>query len=302
MTSPFFLFVLFVCFNVTGQPNISAQEDQAEKPLVAVYTLANKHFADGEYPQALAHAKQLCQRKPDEFRFHFLRGEVSFANGDMKESVAAFDKVIRLQPRMEPQLWQRGLALYYAKRFQEGVEQFETHQTVNSQDVENAVWHMLCAARTSNVENARKSIINVRLDRRIPMAQVFELFAGEMNVADVMKAAEETSPSSPLGSERHNLQLYYAHLYIGLYQEMVGENEAAKASMRQAIKVNPLDKNNFMGRVAPVHAKLRGWVGKKVTPSQKANSSDANDSDETKKGQSETTPQVEKKPNAKIDK
>jgi predicted Zn-dependent protease len=107
MTSPFFLFVLFVCFNVTGQPNISAQEDQAEKPLVAVYTLANKHFADGEYPQALAHAKQLCQRKPDEFRFHFLRGEVSFANGDMKESVAAFDEVIRLQPRMERQFARR---------------------------------------------------------------------------------------------------------------------------------------------------------------------------------------------------
>ncbi len=256
-------FVLLSSMAAWGQAKPSAaQEEKEEQPLVAVYSQAVKHFDAGEYEQAAAHAKELCLRKPDEFRFHFLRGEVCFASGDMVDSIAAFDEVTRLQPRMEPQLWQRGLALYYADRFEDGVKQFETHQTVNSQDVENAVWHMLCAARETSVEDARKNIINVRLDRRVPMAQVLELFDGKMSVEDVLEAANATSPSTPVGSERHDLQLYYAHLYIGLYQEMMGEHDAAKESMKRAIKVNPLKKNNFMGRVAPVHAQVRGWIGK----------------------------------------
>ena len=76
------------------------------------------------------------------------QGQQLFFEAKIAESIAAFDKLIELQPEVKPHLWQRGLALYYADKFKEGREQFETHQTVNTADVENAAWHFLCPSVT----------------------------------------------------------------------------------------------------------------------------------------------------------
>ena len=75
-------------------------------------------------------------------------GIVAFYNAKPAESVAAFDKLIALAPNTAPQLWQRGLSLYYVEKFAEGRKQFEIHQTVNPNDVENAAWHFICVAKT----------------------------------------------------------------------------------------------------------------------------------------------------------
>ena len=77
------------------------------------------------------------------------RGEDHFRLGHFKESVADFDKVVELDPGQEPYHWQRGISLYHAGAFERGAKQFELHKTVNPEDVENAVWHYMCVARTS---------------------------------------------------------------------------------------------------------------------------------------------------------
>jgi lipoprotein NlpI len=185
------------------------------------------------------------------------RGTICFAAGKMAESVSSYDEAIRLQPAIEPRLWQRGLALYYADRFDDGKKQFETHQSFNSQDVENAVWHLLCAARLSDVETARKKLIPITEDTRVPMSQIYEMFAGRMTPEQVLERAEKTTATIRQGSEDHKLQLYFAHLYTGLYHEMLQDPVAAKASLKNATEINPLGKTNFMGQVARVHLMLR---------------------------------------------
>ena len=229
-------------------------ESMSELELAALTKTA---FANGHYARALEFANSLCQRSADNHRFQFLRGEIAFANGDMDESVAAFDEVIRLNPSLEPRLWQRGLALYYADRFADGIEQFETHQTVNSQDVENAVWHLLCAARLADLSEARQDLIPIERDGRVPMAEIYEMFAGRMEPKDVEDAAKQLPYGTADGSSRQKLQLYYAYLYIGLFQELSGDQAASLDSMKQAANFNPLPDDNFMGLVAPVHIQLR---------------------------------------------
>ena len=213
---------------------------------------ATQAFGEGEYESALRAATRLCELRPDSVSYQFLRGNISFAAGKMAQSVSAFDLVIQL----DAELWQRGLALYYARRFDEGVKQFETHQTVNSQDVENAVWHLLCAARVSNVDKARKKLIPITDDTRVPMSQVYEMFAGRMTPQEVLKAAQTTTARVSKDSGSHRLQRYYAHLYIGLYYEMLGKSDSAKTSLKSAAEINPLGKQNFMGQVARVHLQL----------------------------------------------
>lgn len=184
-------------------------------------------------------------------RSAFQRGVQMFFDAKPKESVAAFDELLKLNPEAKPELWQRGLSLYYAGDFKGGREQFETHQTYNTNDIENAAWHFLCVAKAESVEAARKVLIPIEGDTRIPMKQVHELFAGKATPEDVLKAAE-----SGEGEVLRNHRCF-AHLYLGLYFESVGDNAKAKEHMVKAATDFKMD--HYMGKVAQVHVKLRGW-------------------------------------------
>ena len=182
----------------------------------------------------------------------FREGISAFFDAKPVESVAAFDKLIAISPNTEPQLWQRGLSLYYVGKYKEGRAQFESHQTVNPNDVENAAWHFICVAKAENVDAARKVLIPIEGDTRVPMKQVHDLFAGKGKEEDVMKAAEAGDD----GESRRN-HLCYAHLYLGLYHEALGNTEKAKDHMVKAAVDYKMD--HYMGKCAQVHVKVRGW-------------------------------------------
>lgn len=181
----------------------------------------------------------------------FREGVQAFYDAKPKESVAAFDKLIAIAPEAKPQLWQRGLSLYLAGDFKGGREQFEVHQTVNSNDVENAAWHFICVARAESLEAAKKALIPISGDTRVPMKEVHDLFAGKGTVEEVLKAAES--------GEGETLQNHrcYAHLYLGLYFEALGDEAKAKSHMLKA--ANDYRMDHYMGKSAQVHVKVRGW-------------------------------------------
>jgi len=186
--------------------------------------------------------------EPDSASLFQSRAQLRFRLGRIEDSVKDFDKANQLAPRLEPQNWQRGIALYYAGRFADGRKQFEVHQTVNPQDVENAAWHFLCTAREKGIDSARKSLIVVDRDGRIPMREVQQLFAGKATEKDVLKAAG----AKDNGEEEAGTALFYAHLYLGLYFEATGDAGRRDTHIRKAAELS--DKDNYMGIVARVHA------------------------------------------------
>jgi lipoprotein NlpI len=167
------------------------------------------------------------------------------------ESARVFDQLVVAVPAAEPDLWQRGLALYYAERYADGQKQFELHRTVNPNDVENPAWHFLCVTKLEGVQVARGKLLPVGEDRRVPMKEILALYAGKCEPAAVLAAAEQGEAES-----RHN-QLCYAHLYLGLYFEALGDAVKAREHMTQA--AGPFCMDHYMGKVAVMHAKLRGW-------------------------------------------
>ena len=102
-------------------------------------------------------------------------GTRAFMAGKMDEALRHWDRQIAEGPAAGPHHWQRGLALYYAGRFREGRVQFESHQAVNSQDVENAAWHFLCVAKLESPEAARRAFIPITSDTRVPLKEVHAL-------------------------------------------------------------------------------------------------------------------------------
>ncbi|MEI6239664.1 MAG: hypothetical protein WCR51_04705 [Planctomycetia bacterium] len=167
------------------------------------------------------------------------------------ESARVFDQLVMAVPAAEPELWQRGLALYYAERFDDGRKQFELHRGPNPNDVENPAWHFLCVAKLKGIQAAREALLPVGEDPRVPMKEILDLYAGRGDEAAVLEAASQGA-----GQARRN-QLCYAHLYLGLYAEVTGDSEKAKRHIVQA--AGPFKMDHYMGKVAVMHATLRGW-------------------------------------------
>ena len=184
------------------------------------------------------------------------RGEQRFFEGEIEGAIADFDGFLEIYPERDPHHWQRGLAYYYAGEYEKGKAQFERHQTVNTEDVENAVWHFLCVVRTpdGDVEAARKNLIPIENDSRVPMKEVHDLFAGRGSVEAVLEAAQPDNDGVLSDLERNHL--CYAHLYLALYHEAMGDEEKSAEHIRLAAYDYFMD--HYMGRTALVHAKLRG--------------------------------------------
>jgi lipoprotein NlpI len=172
----------------------------------------------------------------------FERAVANFSAGRIAESVAEFDTLARLAPGAAPELWQRGIALYYAGRYKDCRAQFESHRTVNPDDVENAAWHFLCVARAESVDKARAALLPVGPDSRVPMRQIYEMFRGTL-APDAVVAAADARPASQ----------FYAHLYLGLYFEALGDKSRALDHIRTAAADRFALVGGYMHTVARIH-------------------------------------------------
>ncbi len=210
----------------------------------------------GKIDAALAHYRdavaaidrQIAQRPKDAANYQE-RGIVNFKRGEIAASIRDFDQYIALEPRAKISHWQRGISYYYAGRYDDGKRQFEGYQKYEPNDVENAVWRFMCMAKKDGIMAARKAILKIGDDRRVPMRQVYDLFKGDLKPADVLAAARAGKPAK----ERLNLQLFYAHLYVGIYYDLLGDRKQALAQMEDAV-AHPI--GHYMWDVARIHRDL----------------------------------------------
>ena len=189
---------------------------------------ARSLVAAGELEEALAIYQRLSELPEPRESVFVLRGTLLLRLGRIEESLGSFERALELDPSALPYLWQRGIALYYQGRYRECTEQFEAHRSVNPNDVENAAWHFLCVAATEGVAAARESLLPVGRDPRVPMQEIYELYAGRATAEDVLERAR-------VGPEEiQSDHLFYAHLYLGLLAEASGDRGLALEHYRQA--------------------------------------------------------------------
>jgi lipoprotein NlpI len=86
------------------------------------------------------------------------------------------------------------------------------------------------------------------------MMQVHALFAGKAKPEDVLAAAQ----AGNLPAARLEDQVFYAHLYLGLYHEAAGDERRAREHIFKA--ADDFKAGHYMGDVARVHA---AWLRKK---------------------------------------
>jgi len=175
----------------------------------------------------------------------FERAIDDFAGGRIAEAAAGFDAVARSAPQSAPQLWQRGIALYYARRYHDCRAQFESHRTVNPDDVENAAWHFLCVARAESPDRARAALLPVGPDPRRPMREIYQMLRGTLTPEQVVAAAGDTPAAQ-----------FYARLYAGLYSEALGRSAQAREHLTAAAAERYAAVGGYMHVVARVHLRI----------------------------------------------
>ena len=203
----------------------------------------------GRHEEAVADLTLAIERSPPSANLYDRRGAERFKLGDMPKSLADFDRAIELQPARAPHHWMRGITCYYTGKYEEGASQFAAYQTTDDNDVENAVWHFLCVARARGLDSARKELMRTRHDPRVPLDQIYMLFAGTGGVREVMAAVEAENVSNDEANDRR----FYANLYLGLYHDVTGELELARREMDLAANHFPFA--HYMKDVAKVHLK-----------------------------------------------
>jgi lipoprotein NlpI len=227
-----------------------------EKSWEVAYRNGVGRYKNREFAEAVKELTRALNEKPKHVESLDTRGSAYFMLGKFAESVADFDKQIELMPSLANGHWRRGISLYYAGKYEEGKKQFEGYEKVDTNDVENAVWHFLCAAKKDGVKKARAGILKIGKDKRTPMMEVYQLFKGTLKPEDVLKAANAGAASDELRKR----QLFYAHLYLGLYYDVLGEKK--KAAEHMALAGQKYRIAHYMGDVARVHDQLLSRPGK----------------------------------------
>lgn len=202
-------------------------------------------LGEGQYDRAATLAAKLAEDPPSE-RARLFAADALLRSGKPRAAVPLFDRYAAQRPAAKPYLWQRGIALFFAGRYEDGAKQFEIHREVNPNDVENAAWHFLCVAKGQSPERAKALLLPAPGDSRAPMEEVLQLLrSGESSAVEERLA--ELGKQTAAGQSAH----FYGQLYLGLYDDALGKADEAQRHLDDAVTLAP---RNYMGDVARVYA------------------------------------------------
>ena len=189
-------------------------------------------------------------------------GMALFRAQRLPEALAVFDALHAAFPQLRPTLWQRGLSLFYAGRFEEGAAQFRCDVAHNGADAEEALWAFLCEARGApgGFAGARANMLAVGEDPRPVLRVVLAVFRGAAPLAALRAAGAHG------GSSAHDR--FYAALYEALFLEVAPAEEGGEGAAREALAralasayaTGAARERDYMVDVAAVHAVVRGWA------------------------------------------
>jgi lipoprotein NlpI len=191
--------------------------------VIAYYNRGRIQEVLSNFDEAYADYNALLRLKPDHLQGLFLRGDMNLRTGRFAESIADYDLSLQLSPKLEVRHWKRGVAYYFAGRYEDGRRQFEKCRTAETNDVENALWHFACVARSQSVDKARAALFSVTRDPRLPMVdvllQLHAVYAGTTKPEELLAA----TPGMDATVEKATDRAIYVSFFLGLFYEVTGQ-------------------------------------------------------------------------------
>lgn len=239
------MFAFVSCSVAVTQDESDAEKNVQTNP-IAFRAAALRAMQAGESLKAITAVDKLLVALPNDPSTLRLAGDVYLRAGKSKEAVDFFDHYLKLEPSALAGLWQRGIALYFARHYKRGVKQFEVHRKVNPNDVENAAWHFLCVAKADSFDKAKTVVLPAPNDPRAPMEEVLQM----LSTGDTVKVIAKME-SFPANTPLRDSADFYGNFYLGLYADAAGDRAKAKQYLDLAAEDASV---SYMGDVARVYA------------------------------------------------
>lgn len=208
----------------TGAVKIFTQAIAADgSNVIAYYNRGRIQEVLSNFEEAYADYNAILRLKPDHLQGLFLRGDANLRMGRFAEAIADYDLSLQLNPRLEVRHWKRGIAYYFAGRYEDGRRQFEKCVKAETNDVENALWHFACVARLAGPEKARAALFKVEPNPRLPlnqtMLQLHAVYSGAVRPEDLLAS----TPGIDATLEKSTDRAIYTTFLLGLYHEATGQ-------------------------------------------------------------------------------
>lgn len=202
----------------------------------------------GDNRAAIENADAMVRQASDDPRTMRAAADIYLRAGKPQWAVRLFDRYLESEAEALPELWQRGISLYFMRDYDEAAKQFEVHRTVNPNDVENAAWHFLCVSKAQSPSEAKGQLLPAPGDPRVPMEEVMKMLktGDRQAITDKVEALEKDS-------EQRQVAEFYGDFYLGLHSDAMGKAQEASELMSRAAENAP---PNYMGDVARVYAKF----------------------------------------------
>ncbi len=235
-----------VMMHATSLSPSSHGQDQNSLSASSLRAAGLKALQEGNRELAIESADAIVRQHNNDARAVRLAADIYLRSGKVEWSVRLFNRYAKAVPEQMPELWQRGIALYFTGDYDEAAKQFEVHRKVNPNDVENAAWHFLCVAKSKSFEHAQKVILPAPSDSRIPMEEILQMLSSG-NTQAVNDRVNETKVGTPQRADA----AFYGDFYLGLYADAAGDIAKASKLMDRAAKDAP---HHYMGDIARVYA------------------------------------------------
>lgn len=160
------------------------------------------------------------------------RGDAHFKLGEFAKAVAEYERMVELDPSIEKSHWRRGIAAFYAGRYDKAAHQFEIYNSFDNVDRENGIWRYFSQFKAYGKEKAREGLLKYEKDDREPFPDVYQLFEGKRTPEQIL----EKLKSAELGDEARKSRSFYAHLYIGLNLAVEGKTAEAIPHLRKSVE------------------------------------------------------------------
>jgi lipoprotein NlpI len=179
----------------------------------------------------IALATESLKKDPGNSGTYSARGDASFKRGLFAEAAADYDKMVDLDAGLDKSHWRRGIAFFYAGKYDKAAHQFEIYHSFDDVDRENGIWRYFSQYKAYGKEKAQAGLLKYAKDDREPFPSVYKLFEGKLTPEQVIAQVE----GATIGDEDKESRRFYAHLYVGLNAAVEGRKEEAAKHLHQAV-------------------------------------------------------------------
>ena len=189
------------------------------------------YLRKGEAERAIADYDATLKLDPGDVVALNRRGEAYSHKADFDRALADYDEAVRLNPRYPLAFRNRARIHFYRGDFAAAAEDFRTAEPIDRANAYSLIWRYVAEARAGVVDRAGLHNGLAFLREGWPKPLVLH-YLGRMSEAAVLAAAAADA-------RNRQEQECEAHFFLGQQHILAGANEAAVASLRQALALCP---------------------------------------------------------------